>query len=74
MLNQAYVLYLFFALLLGYVGNGDEYALIAALESEAVSAQINLTSYNNNSSSTKRSVGISNKMSLDPKDGEKFLR
>lgn len=64
---QAYVLYLFFALLLGYVSNGDEYALIIALEAESgPSSQIKL-----NSSVTKSG---SQKMSSEPRDGAKFLR
>jgi hypothetical protein len=78
---EAYVLYLFFALLMGYVSNGDEYALVAALESEAMSTQINLTSTRPNASSGAKQkqqqtrVGhYGKKMSLDPKDGEKFLR
>lgn len=72
---EAYVLYLFFALLLGYVSNGDEYALVAALESEAMSSQINLTSTSQSRTQNgKQSRRLTKKMSIDPKDGEKFLR
>ena len=65
---------------MGYVSNGDEYALVAALESEAMSAQINLTSTRVEPSGGKkrrassRPSGKKKKMSLDPQHGEQFLR
>lgn len=74
---QAYVLYLFFALLMGYVSNGDEYALVAALESEAMSAHINLTSSRPKPTNSKPLAGGKSrmkKMSIDPQNGEQFLR
>lgn len=65
---------------MGYVSNGDEYALVAALESEAMSAQINLTSNRSDPTAGKKgrtsskSSGKKKKMSLDPQHGEQFLR
>lgn len=68
------MLYLFFALLMGYVSNGDEYALVAALESEAMSAQINLTSSRTRQISLHPSKNSKQRMSIDPHNGEQFLR
>lgn len=63
---EAYVLYLFFALLLGYVSNGDEYALVVALEQDTgPSSQIKLSSHG---------PTLGPARSSQPRDGAKFLR
>lgn len=60
------MLYLFFALLLYYVSNGDEYSLVSIIESE--------NSRNDSGSGTVKLSSLIAVPGLSAADGEKFLR